>query len=80
MKILKKTLLAGMATLTLASAGATISASQAEAGWRYGHNNYYNHGYQQQYVYHKPYHCHIKKVWRIDHYGYRYLKKIKKCH
>ena len=81
MTILKKTLLAGLATITLASAGATISTSQAEAGYRHhGYNNHHNHGYKRYYRYNNYYNCHYKKVWRTDYYGYSYLKTIKVCY
>ena len=82
MKTLKKTLFAGLAMATLATAGASITTSQAEAGgWRHGHNNHYGHynyGYNH---YYRPRHygCFYKKVWRSDYYGYGYWKKIRIC-
>ena len=81
MSIMKKTLLAGFAVATLATAGTAITTTQADAGYRYyGHHNYYNPGYKRVYRYKSYYNCFYKKVWRTDYYGYRYLKKIKVCH
>ena len=82
MSILKKTLLAGFAAVTMATAGAPIMASEAEAGYRHGHHNHYNYGYKRHYKRHYNnyyYNCFYKKVWRTDYYGNHYLKRIKIC-
>ena len=82
MKILKKTLMAGLAVATLTGAGATIGATEAEAGYRYhGHyHGYYKPYYKKRYYKRHYVKCFYKKVWRYDYYGYKYLKKIKVCH
>lgn len=80
MSILKKTLLAGFAVATIATAGTAVTTSQAEAGYR--HHGHYNHhyGYKRHYRYNNYYNCYYKKVWRTDYYGYSYLKRIKVCY
>jgi hypothetical protein len=88
MSILKKTLLAGFAVATLATAGTAVTTSQADAGYRsHGYNNHHNgynnhhNGYKRHYRYNNYYYnCHYKKVWRTDYYGYSFLKTIKVCY
>ncbi len=67
----KKSLFAGLAVLTMASATSAVSTTQASAGG-YSHGHNYGHSQYRS--------CHYKKVWRRDHWGNYFLKTIKVCH
>ncbi|MCF6321377.1 MAG: hypothetical protein L3J32_06365 [Rhizobiaceae bacterium] len=83
MSTIKRTILAGLAAVTMISAGAVIAPSQAEAkhkyGSYYGGYNYYggykkvhNYGYKN---YYKP-NCYWKKVWKKTHRWHHHKHKV----
>jgi len=83
MTILRKTLFAGLAAVTMISAGAVVAPSQAEASPSYGgyvaqpiHG--YNYGYQNYYT---P-KCFWKKVWKKTHrwHYHKHKVSIKVCY
>lgn len=65
MNILKKTLFAGLAAMTMVGAGATIAPTSAEAGYGHYHN------------YYQPV-CFYKTIWKKGYYGW-YKKTIRVC-
>ena len=69
MTIIKKTLIAALAAVTMSTAGLAFTATQVEAGHYYGHRQNY------QPKHHQPRHCSWKRIKHWDGYQWIWYRK-----